>query len=159
MLRHFPGFCHPSPSGLSGARGRGFFWAYMGPADEMGEFEPPAFAPTPDTKVSIVKIRVECKLGAGARGADRTEHSSSLHSFDMRPARVDGAKATDTVWLRPSTDKTPRLQFERTSFGFHYAAIRRPIVNAGTHDYVRTTVYVAPFTALIPRTMPTTWQA
>jgi phthalate 4,5-dioxygenase len=38
-----------------------------------------------------------------------------------------------------ATDKTPRLQFARTSFGFHYAPIRRPIVNAGTHDYVRTT--------------------
>ena len=37
-----------------------------------------------------------------------------------------------------------------TSFGFRYAAIRRPIMNESTHDYVRITVYVAPFTALIP---------
>ena len=29
-------------------------------------------------------------------------------------------------------------------------AIRRPIQNANTHDYLRITVYVAPFTALIP---------
>ncbi len=29
-------------------------------------------------------------------------------------------------------------------------AIRRPIMNAATHDYVRMTVYVAPFIALIP---------
>jgi phthalate 4,5-dioxygenase oxygenase subunit len=31
-----------------------------------------------------------------------------------------------------------------------YAAIRRPIVNANSHDYVRITTFVAPFTALIP---------
>ncbi len=31
-----------------------------------------------------------------------------------------------------------------------YAALRRPIANAATHDYVRITCYVAPFTALIP---------
>ncbi|MET0444759.1 MAG: (2Fe-2S)-binding protein, partial [Pseudorhodoplanes sp.] len=77
-------------------------------------------------------------------------HSSSLHSSDMKPAKVDAAKAVDTHWLRPSTDKAPRLQVERTSFGFHYAAIRRPIANANLNDYVRVTVYVAPFTALIP---------
>jgi phthalate 4,5-dioxygenase len=37
-----------------------------------------------------------------------------------------------------------------TNYGMRYAAIRRPIVNANTHDYVRITTFVAPFTALIP---------
>jgi phthalate 4,5-dioxygenase oxygenase subunit len=68
----------------------------------------------------------------------------------MRPARVDSAKAADTHWLRPSTDKNPRIQVQLTNYGFRYAAIRRPIMNANTHDYVRVTTYVAPFTALIP---------
>jgi phthalate 4,5-dioxygenase oxygenase subunit len=128
----------------------GFVWAYMGPAGEMPEFEPPAFAPIPDAKVAIVKIRVECNWAQVLEGQIDSAHSSTLHSSDMRPARVDGAKATESAWLRPSTDKAPRLQFEKTGFGFRYAAIRRPIVNANTHDYVRTTVYIAPFTALIP---------
>jgi len=77
-------------------------------------------------------------------------HSSSLHSSDMVPARVDGAKATAGLWLRPSTDKAPRLHCERTGYGFRYAAIRRPIQNAATHDYIRSTVFVAPNTVLIP---------
>ena len=64
--------------------------------------------------------------------------------------KVDAAKATEANWLRPSTDKAPRFQVERTSYGFRYAAIRRPITNAETHDYIRMTVYIAPFTALIP---------
>jgi phthalate 4,5-dioxygenase oxygenase subunit len=128
----------------------GFVWTYMGPAETMPEFEPPAFAPTQDTKVSIVKIHVGCNWAQILEGQIDSAHSSSLHSSDMKPAKVDAAKAVDTHWLRPSTDKAPRLQVERTSFGFHYAAIRRPIANANLNDYVRVTVYVAPFTALIP---------
>src|ERR1700730_4637356 len=36
----------------------GFIWTYMGPAEAIPDFEPPAFAPTPETNVSIVKIHV-----------------------------------------------------------------------------------------------------
>ena len=39
---------------------------------------------------------------------------------------------------------------ERTGFGFRYVAIRHPIENAATHDYLRITLFVAPFTVLIP---------
>ncbi len=128
----------------------GFVWTYLGLADEMHEFEPPAFAPTPDVRVSATKVRVRCNWAQILEGQIDSAHSSSLHSSDMVPAPVDGAKATDTTWLRPSTDKAPRFQIERTSYGFRYAAIRRPIKNEATHDYIRTTVYIAPFTALIP---------
>src|SRR5581483_1658636 len=109
-----------------------------------------AFAPTPEVRVSATKVRVRCNWAQILEGQIDSAHSSSLHSSDMVPAQVDGAKATDTNWLRPSTDKAPRFQIERTSYGFRYAAIRRPIKNETTHDYIRTTVYIAPFTALIP---------
>jgi phthalate 4,5-dioxygenase oxygenase subunit len=128
----------------------GFVWCYMGPADEMPEFEPPAFAPTPDARVSATKVRVRCNWAQILEGQIDSAHSSSLHSSDMVPAQVDSAKATEQNWLRPSTDKAPRFQIERTSYGFRYAAIRRPIQNEVTHEYIRTTVYIAPFTALIP---------
>lgn len=42
------------------------------------------------------------------------------------------------------------MQVQRSGYGFRYAALRRPIHNAATHDYVRSTVFVAPATALIP---------
>jgi phthalate 4,5-dioxygenase len=116
----------------------------------MREFEPPAFAPTMDVRVSATKVRVKCNWAQILEGQIDSAHSSSLHSSDMVPAQVEGAKATDVNWLRPSTDKAPRFQIERTSYGFRYAAIRRPIKNEATHDYIRTTVYIAPFTALIP---------
>ena len=128
----------------------GFVWTYLGPAETMREFEAPAFAPTADTNVSIVKIHVDCNWAQVLEGQINSAHSSSLHSSDITPARVDSAKNAGTHWLRPSTDKAPRLQVERTSYGFHYAAIRRPIANSATHDYVRKTVYIAPFVCLIP---------
>ena len=128
----------------------GFAWIYMGPADAMPEFEAPAFAPTPAAEVSILKIHVPCNWAQILEGQIDSAHSSSLHSSDMVPAEVDSAKATDTNWLRPSTDKAPRMQAQNTSYGFHYAAIRKPIYKAETHDYIRKTVYIAPFTCLIP---------
>jgi phthalate 4,5-dioxygenase oxygenase subunit len=128
----------------------GFVWTYMGPAAEAPEFEAPAFAPTRDVRVSIIKIKIRANWAQITEGQIDSAHSSILHSSDMVSARVDSARATDVNWLRPSADKAPRLEVQRTSFGFRYAAIRRPIANAATHQYVRTTVFVAPFTSLIP---------
>lgn len=42
------------------------------------------------------------------------------------------------------------MQTETTSYGFHYAAIRKPIKNAATHHYLRITEFVAPYYSLIP---------
>jgi phthalate 4,5-dioxygenase oxygenase subunit len=128
----------------------GLVWVYMGPPEAMPEFEVPSFAPTPEARVSIVKVQVDCNWAQILEGAIDSAHSSSLHSTDMPPAKVDGAKATATHWPRPSTDKAPRLVLEKTSFGFRYAAIRRPIVNSATHDYIRVSLFVAPSTVLIP---------
>jgi len=128
----------------------GFVWAYMGPKETMPAFRPPQWAPTKDTRVSVAKAIVPCNWAQVLEGAIDSAHSSSLHSSDMVPARVGSAEATEKTWLRPSTDKAPRLQVERAGYGFRYAAIRRPITNAATTDYVRSTVFVAPATALIP---------
>ncbi|WP_028998950.1 Rieske 2Fe-2S domain-containing protein [Azohydromonas australica] len=128
----------------------GMVWAYMGPQDAVPEFEPPRWAPTAEARVSIAKAILPCNWAQILEGAIDSAHSSSLHSSDMVPARVDSAKATANTWLRPSTDKAPRMQVQRGDYGFRYAAIRRPIKDAATHDYVRSTVFVAPATALIP---------
>lgn len=128
----------------------GLVWAYMGPPETQPEFQPPAWAPTDDARVSIAKAVLPCNWAQILEGAIDSAHSSSLHSSDMVPARIEGAKATEKNWLRPSTDKAPRMQVQRTGYGFRYAALRRPITNAATHEYVRTTVFVAPAAALIP---------
>jgi phthalate 4,5-dioxygenase oxygenase subunit len=130
--------------------GGGFIWVWMGPREPMRKFELPAWAPTPGTRISIVKMHAACNWAQVLEGSIDSAHSSSLHSTNMPSAEVDGAKATDSAWLRPSVDKAPRLQFEATSYGFRYAAIRKPIRNPETDQYVRTTLFIAPFTVLIP---------
>jgi len=132
------------------AEGGGFVWVWMGSEETLRPFEPPAWAPTPSAKTSIVKMHAACNWAQVLEGSIDSAHSSSLHSTNMPTAEVAGSTATETAWLRPSNDKAPRLEAELTDFGFHYAAIRRPIVDAETHDYIRTTIFIAPFTVLIP---------
>jgi phthalate 4,5-dioxygenase oxygenase subunit len=128
----------------------GFVFVYMGPRESMPAFTPPPYAPSAEARCAVVKIVVDANWAQILEGAIDSAHSSTLHSTAMTPARVDRAKATRDVWLRPSTDKAPRLVADRTPFGFRYAAIRRPITNANVNDYVRISVFVSPFTVLIP---------
>lgn len=128
----------------------GFIWTYMGDQSNVPEFKPPVFQPEPDTKISIGKANIACNWAQVLEGAIDSAHSSTLHSTDMVPHRKMRAEASDSLWYRPSTDKSPRLQVEATPFGFRYAAIRRPIKDAETHDYVRTTLFIAPYTVQIP---------
>jgi len=128
----------------------GFVWIWMGPREAVREFEPPAWAPQPGIRYAIVKMHTACNWAQVLEGSIDSAHSSSLHSTNMPAAEVEGSTATDEAWLRPSTDKAPRLQFEPTPYGFRYAALRKPIRDAETHQYVRTTLFIAPFTVLIP---------
>jgi phthalate 4,5-dioxygenase len=129
----------------------GFVWAWLGPKEEMREFEPPAWAPVPGIKYAIVKMHAGCNWAQVLEGSIDSAHSSSLHSTNMPAAEdVYGSTATEDAWIRPSNDKAPRMQFEPTPYGFRYAALRKPIKNADTQQYVRTTLFVAPFTVLIP---------
>jgi phthalate 4,5-dioxygenase len=128
----------------------GFVWIWMGPADKVRPFEPPSWAPSPNTRISIVKMHAACNWAQVLEGSIDSAHSSSLHSTNMPTAEVEGSTATETAWLRPSNDKAPRLEVQATDYGFHYAAIRRPIRDPETHVYIRTTVFIAPFTVLIP---------
>jgi phthalate 4,5-dioxygenase len=129
----------------------GFVWAWLGPKEELREFDPPAWAPKPGIKYAIVKMHAACNWAQVLEGSIDSAHSSSLHSTNMPAAEdVYGSTATDEAWYRPSNDKAPRLQFEPTPYGFRYAAIRKPIKNPESDQYVRTTLFVAPFTVLIP---------
>lgn len=128
----------------------GFVWTYMGPAETMPEFAPPHFAPTENTNVAIFKVHVDCNWAQGLEGAIDSAHSSSLHSTDMPPASVGRSTATGTSWQRPSTDKAPRLVVQSTNYGFQYAAVRKPIRNSESNDYVRLTHFIAPHHVAIP---------
>ena len=51
---------------------------------------------------------------------------------------------------RPSVDKQPRMRVQDTAYGFRYGAIRKPIEHADRNQYVRTSLWVAPSTAMFP---------
>jgi phthalate 4,5-dioxygenase oxygenase subunit len=122
----------------------------MGPQEAIPEFTPPRWAPVAEARVAIAKAVLPCNWAQILEGAIDSAHSSSLHSSDFVPAHVNTGEATSKNWLRPSTDKAPRLQVERTGYGFRYAALRRPIEDADTKVYVRSSVFVAPSTVLVP---------
>jgi len=128
----------------------GLVWTYMGPLEHLPPFEAPPFSPSETANVALAKAVVPCNWAQILEGAIDSAHSSSLHSTDMPPSRVERSTAKGNVYQRPSTDKAPRLQVQRTSYGFRYAAIRRPIKDAQTKDYVRITAFLAPSTVLIP---------
>jgi phthalate 4,5-dioxygenase oxygenase subunit len=128
----------------------GFVWLWMDPERPPARFDAPAWAPTPETNIAVVKIHVACNWAQVLEGSIDSAHSSSLHSTNMPVAQVSGSTAKDGVWLRPSNDKAPRMEIEETAYGFQYAALRKPLVDPETHDYVRTTIFIAPFTVLIP---------
>lgn len=129
----------------------GFVWVWLGDPGAAADFDPPNWASVPDNKISIVKMHVACSWAQVLEGSIDSAHSSSLHSSNMPTATgISGATATDSAWFRPSADKSPRIEVQKTPFGFRYVAIRRPIVDADKQDYVRMTLYVAPFTVHIP---------
>ncbi|MBL8549271.1 MAG: aromatic ring-hydroxylating dioxygenase subunit alpha [Hyphomonadaceae bacterium] len=128
----------------------GFVWVWLGEG-APARFEAPTWAPSETTKIAIVKMHVACNWAQVLEGSIDSAHSSSLHSTNMPTASdVSGSTATDAAWLRPSADKSPKLEVQKTPFGFRYAAIRKPIVDPDKQDYVRITLFVAPYTVHIP---------
>lgn len=130
----------------------GFVWAWLGDPAAPAPFDPPVWARSANPP-AIMKIHAECNWAQVLEGAIDSAHSSSLHSTNMPSAHdVASSTATGTAWLRPSADKSPRLEVERTPYGFRYAAIRKPIHDPDRQDYVRTTLFIAPFSVMIPPT-------
>ena len=81
----------------------GFVWAYMGPFAEMPDFEQPAFAPTPDIKVSIVKIHVRCNWAQVLEG--QIDFGAQLDlAFLRHAARPGGRRQGDRHRMAAAID-------------------------------------------------------
>jgi len=129
----------------------GFVWVWMGDPENVIPFSPPNWSAAPAEKISIVKMHGACNWAQILEGSIDSAHSSSLHSSNMPTAsEVSGSMATDSAWLRPSADKSPRIEVQKTPFGFRYVAIRKAIVDPDKQDYVRMTLFQAPYTVHIP---------
>ena len=113
----------------------GSIWAYLGPRDQMPPFPEWEWQRAPAAQFGVTKIYEDCNYLQGVEGSIDSAHSDYLHSSNIRG--------------RPR-DHAPRLETQDTAYGFRYAAIRRPDAHADTHQYVRVTIWVAPFYVFTP---------
>jgi phenylpropionate dioxygenase-like ring-hydroxylating dioxygenase large terminal subunit len=109
----------------------GVVWAYLGPREKMPE--PPAMewlrAPATHRNVSVT--REFCNYLQAIEGGIDTVHSSFLHNNNL----------SDLAHFK-RVDQAPRLEVERTAYGFRYAGIR-DIGDKG--QYLRIYQFVLPF--------------
>lgn len=141
----------------------GVIWAFMGEGEPP---ESPAFewSDLPADHVLATRAVVRCNWAQALEGAIDSAHQTYLHDAHSRLERDrahverierDGGELTDGFdetgqVVRPWNDGRPRLQIETTPYGFRYAAIRRPMIQADRLHNVRVTHFVAPIFAVIP---------
>jgi nitrite reductase/ring-hydroxylating ferredoxin subunit len=110
--------------------GGGIVWTYMGPP----ELQPPApdyeWLRVPPTHRFVSKTYEACNYLQGLEGGLDTAHSSFAHN----------ERLNDPTWIR-NRDTHPRLEVERTEYGFRYASTR-DLGDDGL--YVRVYHYIQP---------------
>ena len=129
----------------------GFIWVYLGPKEAMPEFKPMPWASCPPQRLVISKVEVDANWAQAMEGQIDSAHSSMLHSTDI-PAGRSEQTVVDArgVHVRPSGEANPKLIVKRVPYGMRYVAVRKPVQNADTQDYMRVTVFMAPCFAFIP---------
>jgi phenylpropionate dioxygenase-like ring-hydroxylating dioxygenase large terminal subunit len=109
----------------------GVIWAYMGPPEKMPPPPGMEWTRAPETHRFVSKTIEYCNYLQAIEGGIDTVHSSFLHNNDL--SNKKNLKRVDTA---------PRLEVERTPYGFRYAGIR-DIGEIGL--YARVYHFVLPF--------------
>ena len=104
-------------------------WAYMGPPGQVPAFPDYEWMRAPHTHRHVSKTFQDCNWMQALEGGVDTAHSSFLHNEDLQ----------NKAYLR-NADTAPRLDVDKTSYGFTYAGIR----SFGERDYVRVYQYIMP---------------
>jgi phenylpropionate dioxygenase-like ring-hydroxylating dioxygenase large terminal subunit len=109
----------------------GVIWAYLGPQDKQPVEPGMEWCRAPEQQRFVSKTLEYCNFAQAVEGGIDTVHSSFLHNNDLSNERH--FKRIDTA---------PKLEVERTSYGFRYAGIR----NLGEiGNYARIYQFVLPF--------------
>ena len=79
----------------------------------------------------IHKAREECNWVQCFEGVIDSAHSGFLHSNVIKAVPGENSIIPEDQGntQRPSDDGAPRIEAENTAYGFHYAAIRRPLID------------------------------
>lgn len=137
--------------GASTRESGGVVWTYLGPAGTEPPFPSYDWTLMPATHRQVFKARAECNWVQALEGVIDSAHSNFLHRDAILPAAVTRTVYRSDMQLdRPSDDVRPRLDVQTTAYGFRYAAIRKPIIDPERTQYVRVTLFIAPFSAMFP---------
>jgi phthalate 4,5-dioxygenase oxygenase subunit len=128
----------------------GMIWTYLGPTGTAPEFPLLDWMKLPRDQYALVKVGEGVNYAQAIEGSIDSSHSWFLHQGILWDWKLRHSISTDTA---------PKMEAEDTPYGFRYAAIRIPNEHPETDRYVRVTVFVLPFTALIPRPMDRTKNA
>jgi phthalate 4,5-dioxygenase oxygenase subunit len=137
----------------------GIVWVYMGPPGTVPEEPRFAWTELPPDNVSLIKMRIECNWAQGLEGVIDSAHSNFLHSSEIVPSAAAAALGGSSIFRnsdatrqldRPSNDGRPRMETQDTSYGFRYAAIRKPMRDADKNKYIRVSLFAAPFYGFFP---------
>jgi len=109
--------------------GGGMLWAYMGPPDKQPAPPDYELLRAPITHRYTSKTIEDCNWLQALEGGLDTSHSSFAHNLDIK----------NKSYLR-NADTAPRLEIEKTSYGYTYAGIRK----ISGQQYVRAYHYVMP---------------
>jgi phenylpropionate dioxygenase-like ring-hydroxylating dioxygenase large terminal subunit len=108
----------------------GVVWTYMGPPEQKPPLPDYEWMRAPATHRHVSKTYEEANWLQALEGGLDTSHSSFLHNMDLK----------NRAYLR-NADTAPRLDVEKTDYGFRYAGIRSVREN---EDYVRLYHYIMP---------------
>jgi phthalate 4,5-dioxygenase len=136
----------------------GVVWAYLGPAGRTPP--PPTFHFTQVEPERVVAFRSlnSANWAQGVEGVIDSAHSNFLHKNGIRPSKdVVTTIRGESFARRPSDDPRPRMEVEDTPYGFRYAAIRKPIVDADSKKYVRISHFIAPSFVMFPAPQGWVW--
>ena len=128
----------------------GMVWTYLGPVGTAPEFPLLDWMKLPRDQYALVKVGERVNYAQAIEGSIDSSHSWFLHQGILWDWKLRHSISTDTA---------PKMEAEDTPYGFRYAAIRIPNENPEHDRYVRVTVFVLPFVALIPRPIDRTKNA
>jgi phthalate 4,5-dioxygenase oxygenase subunit len=109
--------------------GGGMIWAYLGPAEHQPALPDYELVRAPETHRYTSKTFEECNWLQALEGGLDTSHSSFAHNLDIK----------NKSYLR-NADTAPRLEVEKTAYGYTYAGIR----TLNGQQYVRAYHYLMP---------------
>jgi phthalate 4,5-dioxygenase len=109
--------------------GGGMIWAYLGPADKQPKPPDYELVRAPETHRYTSKTIEDCNWLQALEGGLDTSHSSFAHNLDIK----------NKSYVR-NADTAPRLEVEKTAYGYTYAGIRK----IDGQQYVRAYHYVMP---------------